>query len=107
MISLKTEGHVSIVRVNTIKYVLIDGDQSQVFLADGDRMMVTKRQDDWQRQLPEKYFLRVNQSACINLNFVDRVEFNPGSVAKVYLKGVLEPLVCGAEYAAQVRDFNA
>jgi two-component system LytT family response regulator len=92
------------VPVNSIKYILAADVYSEVYLATGERALLLKPLNDWERQLPQKNFVRIHRSAIVNLAFVERVENQFNYSYQVFLSGESKPVSMSRRFAARLKE---
>jgi len=79
------------------------GDYTRLRTVDGAALLLGKALRIWERQLPERTFVRIHRSTIVNLDQVDRVEEWSGQTFHVYLRGVPEPYQMSRRYAARLK----
>ncbi|HYP50119.1 MAG TPA: LytTR family DNA-binding domain-containing protein [Pyrinomonadaceae bacterium] len=92
------------VAVNSIKYILAADVYSEIYLATGERALLLKPLNDWERQLPQKNFVRIHRSAIVNLAFVERVENQFNYSYQVFLSGESKPVSMSRRFAARLKE---
>ncbi|MDQ4120930.1 MAG: LytTR family DNA-binding domain-containing protein [Acidobacteriota bacterium] len=92
------------VPVNEIKCILAADVYSEIHIASGERALLLKSLNDWERQLPAKYFVRVHRSAIVNLAFVERVENQFNYSYKIFLRGESKPVAMSRRFAARLKE---
>lgn len=92
------------VRVREIKYILAADVYSEIYTASGERALLLKPLNDWERQLPPKNFARIHRSAIVNLAFVERVENQFNYSYKVFLRGETKPVSMSRRFAARLKE---
>ena len=79
------------------------GDYSDVLTCDGQKSLALKSMKEWERRLPEKYFIRIHRSTIINMAYIDRLEEWFNYSYRVYMKGVEAPFIMSRRYAAKLK----
>ncbi|HEX8566660.1 MAG TPA: LytTR family DNA-binding domain-containing protein [Pyrinomonadaceae bacterium] len=92
------------VPVNSIKYILAADVYSEICIATGERALLLKPLNDWERQLPQKNFVRIHRSAIVNLAFVERVENQFNYSYQVFLSGESKPVSMSRRFAARLKE---
>jgi len=92
------------VEVNSIKYILAADVYSEICIATGERALLLKPLNDWERQLPPKNFVRIHRSAIVNLAFVERVENQFNYSYQVFLSGESKPVSMSRRFAARLKE---
>lgn len=94
-------------KINSIKYVLADGDYTQIFTTDGNKHLVTKPLKEWEERLPDKYFVRIHRSTIINFEFIEKIDRRLNRTFQLFLRGNKEPFTISRRYSAAIKDkFN-
>ena len=91
-------------RLRSIVCINAAGDYSEIVTHDGRKGLVLKTMKEWEKRLPDKYFIRIHRSTIINLEFIDRVEEWFNYSYHVLLKGINKPLVMSRRYAAKLKQ---
>jgi len=91
-------------KISSIKCICADGDYTQVFTDDGKRHLVTKPLKEWERRLPEQYFVRVHRSAMVNLEFIEKVETWFNRSYQLYLHETKDPITVSRRYAVRLKE---
>ncbi|RYH73458.1 response regulator transcription factor [Flavobacteriaceae bacterium 144Ye] len=79
-ITINTDGKLIFVTLDDILFVESDGNYSTIFLADGQKIVATKKLKEVNEILPEHYFFRIHNSFIINLNKIKEFIKNEGYV---------------------------
>lgn len=91
-------------RLQSIVCINAAGDYSEITSSDGKKGLVLKTMKEWERRLPDKYFVRIHRSTIINLEYIDRVEEWFNYSYHIFLKGIQKPLVMSRRYAAKLKQ---
>ena len=67
-ITINTDGKLLFLNSEDILYAESDGNYSTIFLADGQKILLTKKLKEVNALLPESSFFRIHNSYIINLN---------------------------------------
>ena len=67
-IMFNTDGKLLFLESDEILYAESDGNYSTIFLADGQKIVLTKKLKEVNEMLPEETFFRIHNSYIINLN---------------------------------------
>jgi two-component system LytT family response regulator len=92
------------IKVGTIKYILAADVYSEVFTADGAKLLLSKPLTEWEQKLPNKNFVRIHRSTIVNLEFVERIEKRFDYSYRIYICDNREPLAVSRRYAAKLKD---
>ena len=88
------------IQVNSIKYILAADVYSEIYVETGERALLLKPLNDWERQLPPKNFARIQRSAIANLAFVERIE----GQHKVFLRGETKFVSMSRRFAVRLKE---
>lgn len=79
-ITINTDGKLIFLTVDDILFVESDGNYSTIVMADGQKMLITKKLKEVNRLLPELNFFRIHNSFIVNLNKIKEFIKNDGYV---------------------------
>lgn len=79
-ITINTDGKLIFLKIEDIIFVESDGNYSTLVLADGQRILVTKKLKEIHALLPDDYFFRVHNSYVINLGKIKEFLKNEGYI---------------------------
>ncbi|OUR94744.1 DNA-binding response regulator [Flavobacteriales bacterium 34_180_T64] len=79
-VTLNTDGKLIFLNVDDILFVESDGNYSTVFMADNQKLVMTKKLKEVNAMLPDLYFFRIHNSYIINLNKIKEFIKNEGYV---------------------------
>ena len=102
-IFLDTGTRASFVKVSDIECIAAAGTYSEVYTADGKKILLLKSLNEWETRLPGKHFMRIHRSALVNLEYVEKVDQWFGQTYRVHLRGLAEPLTISRRYAARLK----
>jgi two-component system LytT family response regulator len=91
------------VKVSSLLCIQAEGDYSKLVGLNGPIGLVLKSMKDWETQLPEKQFCRIQRSVIINCERVERFEPWFNSSYRVYLQGCPEPFTMSRRLARRFR----
>lgn len=91
------------VKVALIKTIVAELKYSLITYKDGKRLIVEKSLLEWEKVLPEKYFVRIHRSAIVNYEHVTKVVKCKNNTQKVYVEGIGEPVMMSRRYAAKFK----
>lgn len=100
---VKTGDRWQFLQVGAIVAIEARGDYTRVRTTDGATVLLGKALRLWERQLPERTFVRIHRSTMVNLDHVDRVEEWSGQTFHVHLRGVAQPYQMSRRYAARLK----
>jgi two-component system LytT family response regulator len=79
-ITINTDGKLIFLTVDDILFVESDGNYSTIVMADGQKMLITKKLKEVNQLLPELNFFRIHNSFIVNLNKIKEFIKNDGYV---------------------------
>lgn len=91
-------------KIQAIKCIVAAGSYSEVFTADGRKLMLLQTIQDWEARLPAKRFVRIHRSCIVNLDCVQRVTAMGNDTFEVYLQGHPSPLSVSRRYASILKN---
>jgi len=109
---LKRDGYVFVeigkephfIQVKDIKCATAFGDYSNILMGNGDKIIVRKTLKSLWENLPDDLFVRIDHSAIINLNHVDKLVKMENQSYKVYLVNIKEPFIISRRYASKLKS---
>lgn len=99
IIPIKTGKELILIELKNIVAIIVSGDYTKVIKNDSKKLIIKKTLKEWEKLLPEKYFIRVHRKMIINLNYIEKIEpwFNGSLAAKV--KGFSEIVKFSKRYS--------
>lgn len=58
---------------------------------------------DWEQRLPQEQFIRIQRSAIVNLNHVERIEQWFRNTCRMHVRGLGEPLPMSQRFNTRFR----
>lgn len=103
-ILISNERHPLFLKIGEIKFITAEGDYSNIILKNGQKLKIRKLLSNWEKALPEKYFIRIHRSTIVNLEMAVRFEkwFKRSFI--VYLKDEKEPFVVSQRFSTKLRS---
>lgn len=101
---LELGGRSVFLKVGRVTHVTAAGDYSEVFTAEGEKLLVEKPLREWEARLPEKFFSRIHRNCIVNLEYVERMEGWFNRSHQLFLRGRGEPLTVSRRYAARLKE---
>jgi DNA-binding LytR/AlgR family response regulator len=103
-IFIEADGKPTFIRISTINYISAMGEYSNVFLKDGNKLMVRKLIKQWGEILPQNLFIRVHRSTIINIDSIKKIEkwFKRSFV--IHLEHSVEPVYMSERYARKLKS---
>ena len=65
---------VKLLKINDIMYVTAEGSYTNLYLSDGEKMVLSKNLKNVVDNLPKEYFIRVHHSVVVNLAYASAFE---------------------------------
>jgi len=94
-------------KVRDISHINAAGDYSEIFTADKRKFLIEKSLREWEKRLPEKYFLRIHRQTLINLEEIEHIESWFNRTFQIRLKNYPQPLAVSRRYAVKLKNrFN-
>jgi two-component system, LytTR family, response regulator len=101
MIEQKKKIH--FIKIEHIIYIKADREYTFLYELGGKEYMVLKSIGYWEKELPDEQFARVHRNAIINFNYIEKSE-KTGNTAKVYLKGIPDPVSISRGYYKLIKN---
>ncbi|GAA0543907.1 two-component system LytT family response regulator [Rhizomicrobium palustre] len=92
------------VKIATIDYIHAEGDYTRVVVDGGSIGIVLKSMKEWEQELPPDSFYRIQRSAIVNCEHVERLEKHESGGFAVYLRNIEAPLLMSRRSARQFRE---
>jgi len=92
------------VKIASIDYILAEGDYTRVIVEGSSIGTVLKSMKEWEKELPENHFYRIQRSTIVNCEHVDRLEKHESGGFAVYLRNVETPLIMSRRSAREFRS---
>lgn len=103
-IFVKTSNQVKKILPKEIVCIMAEAEYSELFLENGNKIIVRKLIKSWEEILPAKYFIRIHKSILINLEYLIKIEKWFNNSYKVYLAKYPETLISSRRYSAKLRS---
>lgn len=92
------------IKVGSIKCILAADVYTEILTKEGEKFLLLKSLNEWESRLPDRNFLRIHRSTIINLEFIKQIEKSHNYSYKVYLSGIIDPLIISRRYTAKLKD---
>jgi DNA-binding LytR/AlgR family response regulator len=102
-ILLKSGGKHVLALINEIVIIKAANDYSEVLLKTREKILVKKSLKNWEKNLPEKSFLRIHRNMIINIELVEKIESKLKGSYIVKLKNHPELIHFSQRYSQKVR----
>lgn len=93
-----------LLKVCDISHICAAGDYSEVFTVAGRKLLVEKPLGEWERRLPEKYFLRIHRATIINLEQIEEIQTWFNATFQVRLTNQPQPFAVSRRRAIKLRN---
>ena len=90
--------------ISEISHICASGDYSEVYLVNGKMLMIEKPLKEWEKRLPDKYFIRIHRSTIINLNQIESIETLRNRTMEVSLKTTTRFFSVSRRYASKLKE---
>ncbi len=80
------------IRLNDIASITSAGNYSEVLTVGKRKCLIPKTLKQWEKELPDKCFLRIHNSSIVNIEAIETIEESPGARYKVHLRNLNIPL---------------
>lgn len=94
------------IKVNDIRYISADNQYSILHINNVEKHLFRRSLNNWERVLPERYFIRIHRSAIINLNYLTNLEKWFNNRHRVRLEGIPVQLDVSKRYIAKIKSQN-
>jgi len=101
---LTLDSQMIFLKIKTVICIQAAGDYTEVVTRDGKKGLALKSMKEWEKRLPNKYFVRIHRSSIINMEYIDHLEEWFNYSYRVYLKGLKEPLAMSRRYSAKLKQ---
>ncbi|MCI0514118.1 LytTR family DNA-binding domain-containing protein [candidate division KSB1 bacterium] len=102
VIYILVNGALKFIKVSLLKCILAEGNYSYIYYQDRRRDLVSKTLQEWEKLLPDEYFVRIHRSVMVNFEYVEQVKKCRNYTAFVYLKGIEKPFIMSRRYAVKL-----
>ena len=104
VIYLMINGSLKFIKVKLLKCIVAEGKYSFIVYGNSKKELVSKTLHEWEKILPEKYFVRIHRSTIVNFEYVLKVKKCKNYTHEVYLKDIEESFMMSRRYAAKLKD---
>ena len=91
-------------KVCDISHIASAGDYSEIFTIDRKKHLIEKPLREWERRLPEKYFLRIHRQTIVNLEEIESIEPWFNRSFQVRLKNYARELAVSRRFAVKLKN---
>lgn len=92
------------IHINEILYLKAEGNYSLVRLINGGSVSMHRSLRDWQNQLPEDFFFKVDRSLLINLQHVNEISIIDRDSGQLSFKVQVDPITLGRTGLTRLRQ---
>lgn len=82
-----------LVRINKISTIVAEGAYTKVHLCDSPSIFIRRSISEWETQLPNSQFARLDRSLIINLDRIIRIEQQNRDNTLVHMQGISQPVM--------------
>ncbi len=100
---LERKGKPAMIKICDVIFIIAQNQYTSVKLLNGKSYLVRKSISTWEKQLPEKNFLRIHRSTIININYIVNMEKSYNSSIVVYLKDQEKSFSVSKRYSVKLR----
>jgi two-component system LytT family response regulator len=93
------------VRLNEVVSITSAGNYTEVLTLGKNKYLIHKTLKQWEKELPDNYFLRVSNSSIINIEAIDKIDISTGSHYMIHLKIFNNPLKISRRYLKYIRGY--
>ncbi len=102
-ILVSSEGKVQSVALNEIICIISAGVYTHVHTISNKKHLIRKIIKEWEKILPEKYFVRVHRNSMINVNHIKSIEKCQNHTFRIFLKDLEQPIISSHKYSGRIR----
>jgi len=92
------------IKVDSLQCILAEGKYSFIIYNNGKKALASKTLLEWEKILPEKYFVRIHRSTIVNFKYVQRVKRCKNNTHEVYVGEIKEPFVMSRRHASKLKS---
>lgn len=96
--------HMHFIKISSIIAIQAEGDYTDIQTLEGINGLVAKSMNEWEKRLPENYFVRIHRSTIINLEYIEKIEKWFNYSYRVFMKNITEPLIISRRYAKTLKE---
>lgn len=97
-------GSFKFIKLTLLKCITAEGNYSFIYYKQNRKELVSKTLHDWERILPEKYFLRIHRSTIVNFDYVKKVSKCSNYTHEVYLRDIEKPFIMSRRYGVKLKN---
>ena len=91
------------IKVSSIMTIAAAGDYSLIRTSDGKELVDSKTMTEWEERLPKNHFLRINRSAIINFDAIEKTEQKSVNLILINVRGITKPFRISRLYYKKIR----
>jgi two-component system, LytTR family, response regulator len=103
IIYLIIDGSLKFIKVSRLKCIVAERNYSYIIYDGKKKELISKTLSEWEKKLPEKFFVRIHRSTIINFEYVEKVKKRKNYTHEVTIKGIDEPFIISRRYAARLK----
>ncbi len=104
VVYLMISGSLKFIKVSHLKCITAERNYSNIIYGDGKKELISKTLADWEKILPEKYFVRIHRSTIINFEYVEKVKKRKNYTHEVTINCIDKTFVISRRYAARLKE---
>jgi two-component system LytT family response regulator len=104
IIYLIINGSLKFVKIALLKCIVAERNYSFIYYGKNKKELISKTLLEWERILPEKYFVRIHRSTIVNFEYVEKVKKRKNYTHEVYISGIEEPFIISRRYATKLKN---
>ncbi|MBU0473607.1 MAG: LytTR family DNA-binding domain-containing protein [Bacteroidetes bacterium] len=94
------------VKVDSIIKITASGHYTEIITNKGLRGLTNKHLWEWEKCLPNDFFIQVSRSIIVNTNFIEHVEKGPNYSSKIIMKNIDEKIQISRRFASHLKKNN-
>ncbi len=91
-------------KINTIVCITALGKYTQIITSGKKKSLVSKSIGEWEKRLPEKYFVRIHRSTIVNFEYIERMEKWFNYSYRIFIRNIDEPFNISRRYAVKLKE---
>lgn len=95
---------IAFIRIDEILLIIAAKDYTEIHTKEKKKFLISKTMEEWERRLPQGYFLRVHRSFIVNIECVARCIKTSPNTGLVYLNGAKEPIKLSRYYFYKLKN---
>lgn len=106
-ISVRIGSRLILYHIKDLKYLSAESPYVLLMFSDGKNSLKRQTLDEWERKLPDKFFIRIRRSTIINTEYITKIKKLDNSSFSIQLKDNDEPFIVSKRYCSKFKkQFN-